>query len=217
MTRRTLPIRTRTRSGFNLLEVTVSTLLVGILLTGSMTTVAALIGRHGRRASDEVRVALAHDLMSEILQAAFTDADDVAASWGPEPAESTSSRSDFDDIDDYDGWGESVIQGKDGMPLGGYDGYHRSVTVHPVSILDPAVVSPVATDLNRIMVEVIGPNGQSTSLVALRGRHSPFDVEPGIQSTYVRAVGLRLEMEDASSSVHSATGVLNQMPVEQSP
>lgn len=214
---RSFPRRAPARPGFSLLEVTVSTLLVGILLTGSLTTVAALIGRHGRRAHDDVRVALAHDLISEIQQAAFADLDDAAATWGPEPAEGAFSRRDFDDLDDYDGWTESIIQLKDGTTLAGYDGYQRSVIVHPVSVLDPAVVSPVPTDLNRITVQVTAPNGQRTSLVALRSRHSPFDVEPGIRSTYVRAVSLQLQMDGASSSVNSAVGVLNQMPVEDAP
>ena len=54
------------RGGFNMLEVTISTLLVGVLLTASMTTAGALIRRHGLRAQDDVKMALAHDLLCEV-------------------------------------------------------------------------------------------------------------------------------------------------------
>lgn len=204
------------RRGFNLLEVTISTLLVGILLVGSMNTTGSLIRRHGVRAQSDVKLALAHDLLSEVQQAAFEDPEG-GMGFGVDWGESSGERSDFDDVDDYHKWNESAIEDRSGQALSGYAGYSRSVTVEPVRIDDPSVVSSSSMDLKRITVSVKGPDGAIQTMVALRSRFGPIDVEPGVLSSYVRSIHVRLELDDASSPLDSGTAILNQVANEEMP
>ncbi len=209
--------RHRRRGGFNMLEVTISTLLVGVLLTASMTTAGTLIRRHGLRAQDDVKMALAHDLLCEVNQAFFSDPDNTQTTLGPEFGEADASRRRFDDVDDYDGWSEAVIQDKLGNPVSGFDGYQRSVQVVYARLSDPSLTSSVPTDLKRITIQVLGPNQETATLIALRSRRGAADLIPAVQSTYVRGVGIHLEAEQASHSLRSGTRLLNQISVGNSP
>lgn len=204
------------RRGFNLLEVTISTLLVGILLIGSMNTTGTLIQRHGVRAQNDVKLALAHDLLSEVQQAAFEDPEG-GTGFGVDWGESSGERSDFDDVDDYHNWNENIIQDRSGQTLSGYAGYSRSIVVEPVRLDDSSVVSSSSTDLKRITVSVKGPDGAIQTMVALRSRFGPIDVEPGVLSSYVRSIHVRLELDDASSPLDSGTAILNQVANEEMP
>lgn len=201
------------RGGFNMLEVTISTLLVSVLLTTSMTTTGVLIRRNGMRAQSDVKMSLAHDLLSEMSQASFTDSDRTQTSLGPEYGEASGNRSRFDDIDDYDQWSEMQIQDKMGSPIAGLTGYRRSVRVQYVRLMDPEVISSLATDLKRITIEVSGPDSDMTQLIALRSRCGALDVMPGVQSTFVRSVRMRLDADQSSHAIHSGAGLLNQPTV----
>ena len=60
--------RIRSEAGFSLIEVTVSTLIVGLLLVVAMRSLGAAL-RAGRSTADRgVAALLAEDLMAEILQ-----------------------------------------------------------------------------------------------------------------------------------------------------
>lgn len=206
--------RRRRRAGFSMLEVTLSTLLVGVLLTVSMSTAGVLIRRHGLRAQADVKMALAHDLLGEMEQVFFTDPDRTQSDLGPEFGETGEGRRRFDDIDDYDGWQAAVVQDKNGAPLVGFEGYRRSVEVRYVRLSDPAEVNAVATDLKRIVVTVTGPDGQAIRLTALRSRRGGADQMPGVRATFVRSVQMELSDSKASHPVRSGVGLLNQVTVE---
>lgn len=209
--------RRQRRGGFNMLEVTISTLLVGVLLTASMTTAGALIRRHGLRAQDDVKMALAHDLLCEVNQALFSDPDHTQSTLGPEFGEVEANRRKFDDVDDYDGWTESVVQDKLGNPATGFAGYQRSVQVVYARLSDPNLTSTVPTDLKRITVQVVGPNQETATLVGLRSRRGAADLIPAVQSTYVRGVQIQLQADQASHPLRSGSRLLNQVSVGNSP
>ena len=83
----------------SLVEVMVSTLLVGVVLVGSLNTIGGVFKT--RRIGVEVQVGpvLARDMMSEILQAAFTDPEDPNEGIGRDSSESGGDREDLDDIE----------------------------------------------------------------------------------------------------------------------
>lgn len=209
-------VNVRRRRGFNLLEVTISTLLVGFLLIGSMNTTGSLIRKHGIRAQNDVKLALAQDLLSEIQQAAFEDPEG-GTGFGIDWGERSDRRSDFDDVDDYHNWNEAVIQDRDGQALAGYTGYSRSVVVEPVRLDDPSIVSSSSIDLKRVTVSVTGPDQTTQTMVALRSRFGPLDIEPGVISSYVRSVHIRLERDGASHPLDAGTAILNQVATEETP
>ncbi len=204
------------RHAFNLLEVTIATLLVGLLLVGSMNTVGTLVLKHGLQAQNDVKLVLAHHLLSEVQQAAFEDPQG-GSGLGTDAGERLSAREDFDDVDDYHGWSEAEIRNRQGMPLPGYTGFRRSVAVEPVGSEDPQQISTLPCDLKRITVTVLGPDQRQRSISALRGRFSPLDVEPGVRASYVRSIQLRLRRQGASHPLDAGTPILNQVAAEETP
>ncbi len=153
---------------FSLAETAMCVLLVGGVLVVALNTVGdATVGRqkmgdHGRGQL------LAQDLMTEILQKAYEEPDETPA-FGPEASEGTVSRTDFDDVDDYDAWDASPPQEKDGTPMTSLTGWRRSVTVDFVypSNLNTKTGS---TDegIKRITVDVTFNGVPMASVVAIR-------------------------------------------------
>ena len=104
--RKTLQVRSgRARQGMTLVECMVATvILAGVALAASLTlSTGAQHDRLADRASRSAR--LARDLMEEIRSKAYEDPNQTVQ-FGPEPGETT--RSAFDDVDDYRGWTESA-------------------------------------------------------------------------------------------------------------
>jgi type II secretory pathway pseudopilin PulG len=99
------------RRALTLAEVVVSTLIVAVM------TVAALDGLGATTRSSElagnrgIAQGLADDLIAEILSTAYSDPGGAAV-FGLEPGESTGTRANFDDVDDYNNWTEQPPQPK---------------------------------------------------------------------------------------------------------
>jgi len=112
------------RSAFSLLEVVVSTFIVGILLVVAMQTAGSVASGQLRSAEQGRARLLAAELMGEVFQQGYREPLD-AALFGPEPGESASgTRTDFDDVDDYHGWTASPPVDKQGNELTGRAGWH---------------------------------------------------------------------------------------------
>ncbi len=143
--------------------------------------------------------------MGEILQCHYQDPEAAALvvdpTFGPEADEtSTPTRADFDDIDDYNGWIASPPEDRQGTPLDVDAKYERTVQVEFVDPSTPAALGTSElvgeTGLKRITVTVASPD-QSLSLVALRGSASSYDREPAVVGTFVRWVGVTLQLGGA--------------------
>jgi MSHA pilin protein MshD len=93
----------RLRSGFSIVEVTVSIVLTGIMLTVALQTVSqSNLTQH--RTLERARAGeLARMLANEILQHSYVEPV-AAATFG---AESGETRATYDDVDDYNGLSES--------------------------------------------------------------------------------------------------------------
>lgn len=117
------------RRGYSLLEVTTSTLIVGVMLVAAMNTVGTS-ARSQRSNSDEGRGSLlASDLMTEILTLPYTDPSGSGV-MGPETGETTGgTRTAFDDVDDYHNWTATPPQDKQGTAIPNTAGWTQSVQV----------------------------------------------------------------------------------------
>ena len=156
------------RRGLSLVEVVISTLLVGVLLVGSMNMVASAF-RSWQSDADRVDGhALANELMGEILQAFYEDQEEATTALGCEPSEPGSSRAAFDDVDDFDGWSSSPPAGRDGTPLTNSMGWKRTVQVEWVDPSDLGEVSAAETGVKRVTVTAEYGGVPQASLVALR-------------------------------------------------
>lgn len=89
---------------------------------------------------------------------------------GIDTGETTNDRSDFDDVDDYDGWSSTPPQLKGGTPLDQFAGYGRSVVVEYVNPGNPNQTIPSDGGIKRITVTVTYAGGKSTTLEAIRTR-----------------------------------------------
>lgn len=144
----------RRYAGISLIEVTIASAIVGVLLVAALNTVGATaVGR--QITGDRARAGLlGEELMAEILSQDYADLALGPGSWGIGADEVTGNRSKFDDVDDYDGWFSSPPQYKDGGVIDGYSGWSRSVGVDWVSAGDLLSVVDAESGIKRIVVVV---------------------------------------------------------------
>ena len=116
------------KHAFTLVEVILTILIVGVGLVASARALPVLLQVSKATETHMVAQQLATDLLAEIAMLPYEDPDEDAR-FGREPTESAINRSDFDDIDDYDGWTASPPQKKDGQTEPDCTGYTRSVIV----------------------------------------------------------------------------------------
>jgi prepilin-type N-terminal cleavage/methylation domain-containing protein len=157
--------RFRPASGFTLVEVIISVLIVGILFTAALQAAAAARVADYLVANRNRGALLAQGLMDEITQKAYKNP--TLPVFGPESGET--SRSAFNDVDDYHNWSESPPQNPDGTSVPDYTNWTRTVTVEWVPSTDltgPASASE--TGLKRITVTVKFKDKPVASVVALR-------------------------------------------------
>jgi MSHA pilin protein MshD len=158
-------IAARHSPGFSLLEVTVASVLVGVLLVAAMRTIGASAFAQSQAAERATGEFLADGLMAEILGKCYQDPDGNAV-FGPEPGEST--KKDFDDVDDYQGWSESPPQFADGTAVPGFDGWTRRVSVVRVDPANPGVTAIGETGAKQITVIVEHRGITVSTRIALR-------------------------------------------------
>jgi hypothetical protein len=139
-----------------LMEVTISTLIVGVMAVASLNALGAATRSSVDAGKRGIATTLAADLMSEILQAAYLEPGSGEV-FGPETDEAAEdNRSLFDDVDDYHQWQASPPQDKEGNVLADRTGWSRSVTVEHVDLADLGNVLVDSNDqgVKRITVEV---------------------------------------------------------------
>lgn len=144
----------RSRRGITFLEVTIASVLVGLLFVGAIRALGSAT-RTGLRSQHRVLAAqLARGLQAEICSLAYQDPDETPG-FGSEPSEtSASNRSELDDVDDFHNWSESPIVDRDGIEIPNLGNWQRTVSV---AFVDPDdLVATTATDLGmkRVTVQV---------------------------------------------------------------
>lgn len=155
------------RRGLSLTEVVVSTFLVGVLLVAAMRTVSGSVRASLANARSGCGLALAQELMSEIVTAQYVEPDE-APTFGPEASETGGNRGLFDDVDDYHNWDASPPQNVDGTVIPDRVGWRRTVAVE---YLDPNdLTTTVGSDqgVKRITVTVIREGSAEVRLIAIR-------------------------------------------------
>lgn len=201
-----------TRRGLSLAEVAVCTLLVGVLMVASLSTVESSLHTWRAASGSSDGSALAKQLLDEIMLLTYAEDVGTGNNYGPEAGETTSpaTRSRFDDLDDFDDWTASPPQDAAGNPLSGYAGWTRSVVVRKLDS-DGEVVGDNATDhgLRQITVTVTSPDGNVTSVVGWRSSEAGTQQAQGVDQTIVTWVGCSLQLNPADTAVSGGTLVTN--------
>jgi len=143
------------RRGISMAETVVATLLVGMVMVTTLQIVAPIV-RSGTVMGDKmIATNLANEMIEEITTKLFTDPNVVDPdAIGINSGESASSRPDFDDIDDYDGWSSIPPAVSDMTPMANMGEWNRAVSVDHVLVDDPSTTSLTNTGLKRIVVRV---------------------------------------------------------------
>jgi prepilin-type N-terminal cleavage/methylation domain-containing protein len=156
------------RRAFTLIECVVATAVVAGMMVTALTTVAFSVRAQGKAADRATGGMYAEALLAEIMSQAYIDPTAAVPVFGPEPGEGTSSRVNWNDVDDYAGWTESPLQNKDGTVIPNTGAWKRSVEAAWVSPTAPATASATETGCKRITVTVRHNGVVVANRVALR-------------------------------------------------
>ena len=153
----------------SLVEVSLSSLLVAILLITALQTVGASFRSEFHTAQQTQAILFAEDLLSEIIQMEYEEPDG-AVSFGRETGESVTERINWDDVDDYHGWSSSPLKYQDGMEIPETSDWTRSVTVQFVLPADPDTTTNDDLGLKKITVTVYKDGEELGSLSVLQSK-----------------------------------------------
>lgn len=152
---------------FTLMEAVISTVIVAVMLVTALNVVgASKITQHKAALVSRGRMS-AESLMSEILQQSYQEPGATYV-FGRESGESDTSRTAYDDVDDYQGWTESPPVAKDGTALPNSANWRRTVTVAWVDPLNPKQVSGTETGAKRITVVALFRSVPQATVVAVK-------------------------------------------------
>jgi hypothetical protein len=126
---------------------------VGVLLVAAMRATAGS-GLVQAKAAERVKGRfLADGLVADLAALTYQDTSGMPA-FGHEAGEPASSKTAWNDIDDFNGWNESPPQDADGVVMSGMTGWQRAVTIERVNPADPSLVVGSESGAKRVTVTV---------------------------------------------------------------
>ena len=157
----------RRARGFTLVEASICTVIVGVILVAAIATVGA--SRRAQKSAADRATAhlLAGDLLAEITSKSYSEPDGPGP-FGVDGGELPSTRASFDDVDDYAAYVESPVTAPNGAPIPGLGNWSRSVVVEFVSPVPPHPVSATDTGAKRVTVSVTANGTVLATRMAVR-------------------------------------------------
>jgi MSHA pilin protein MshD len=159
--------RRASRRGLSIVEASVCTVVVGLMLAAALNASGAARARQQRNQDRGTGLWLAQSLMTEIVEKPYAD---VGGLLGLELGESHGQRSTLNDLDDYDGLKEEPPRKADGTVIPGYTGWSRSVSVDNVLSSNLRSKSASDTGIRRVTVTVRKGRVVVAQLQALRSK-----------------------------------------------
>lgn len=190
------------RAGFTLVEAVISCLVVGIALVPAMNMIGAAAKARQNQSDFNQGMALAKDLLNEVMECRYTD---------PDGREAGETRATWDDVADYDSLTDKPPSAKDGTPLADAMGWMRQVRVGFVIPATPAIASPLDLGLRLITVTVTSPTGKTYTLSALRSSNGASDRVQTTSSDYTSAVHISLQ-PSGGTTMSATVDMVNQLP-----
>ena len=180
------------RSGSTLVEVILAVFIVGIVTVPAVSVFTRVAANYNRQAELDRANLLARSLAAEIMQADFEDRDETLRTFGLESGEASTTRVDFDDVDDYRNLTEVPPLKKNGNPIPGATGFTRTAEVQYVRF-DSGVLSTSAdaTLTKGFVVVVETPSGKRIEYAGARVLTDVADSLPEVQTSQLN----RIEVE----------------------
>ena len=135
-----------------MIEATGATLMVALVLVASLRASQVTVFAQRRAAESAQAAWLGKALLAEITQLAY-QSPTAPVLFGPESGET--SRSLYNDVDDYNGYSDSPLQNKDGTLLPNLTGWQRKVTVQWVSPTNVTQTSATESGAKLVTVTVL--------------------------------------------------------------
>lgn len=203
----------RHRTAYTMIEVVISTLLVGIVVVGAVNTLGSSVELQVAAGDTLIGPTLADELLAEIMAQPYADPDG-GTTLGPDAYEHSSGRERFDDVDDYRGWSPSEVQDREGNVLPQYEGWTREANVvravrssgNSSFLLD---FYNIDTGLKRITVTVISPSGIVTQRTAYRHKSGLLEQPSDGGSEPVAYVRATLTVGSTGKTASTAACLLN--------
>ena len=145
----------KTQSGFTLVELVISMVIIAICLTGIFQVVIFTTQYSADPLMTHQAVAIAESYLEEILSHPYSD---------PSGPYNESARDVFDDVGDYDGLNDTGVHDREGNVVSGLTAYNVMVAVDNVN-LDSGVKA------KKITVTVTPPAGSPLQLTGYRAEH----------------------------------------------
>jgi MSHA pilin protein MshD len=145
-------MKRRTR-GFTLIELVLAITIIGVVSTTLMGAMTAVSARSGDSVMATQAAIVANAYLQEIMSQPYADLN----------ADGETLRSDFDDVDDYNGLTDQGAQDRSGVAIAGLSGYRISVAVN--------LVNWAGVPAKLIVVTVTDPQGRATLVSAYRTDH----------------------------------------------
>lgn len=195
-----------TRRGFSLLEVLLSSALVGSAMTAAVY--ASSTAARAVRIQDENKIAhaLLSELASEILTMPFVDQNGKDA-LGPDSGEAK--RADFDDVDDYDGLSESPPVFRDGIEIPHTRGWSRKAAVSVPSVKQVAT-GRMKDNCKVITLTVTAPSGEQHEVTFVRAQGGLGDWTPVTDTALLGSVGVKWQSSETRPNWTLTSPALNR-------
>ena len=139
-----LVCRSHLRLGFSYVEVLLASVIISVLLVSSLKLFGNLGRSQQSATAKEPAGALIISLLTEIEKQAYRDPTATDDTLGLEAGESDTERSNYNDVDDYNGWAANPPEDQSGQPYTQYSHLNRSVAVRYVMSND--FIQAAATD-----------------------------------------------------------------------
>lgn len=162
------------KTGFSLLETTVSTMLVSLLLVASMSSIAHVsrVAHHPNYGQQAAQLAQLY--FGEITSKLFKSTTNASTSLGRASSETLPDRTDWDDCDDYHALNLTSLTYADGTVIPGAEGWILLITLDYSEPSNPFTAVSYPTDLKMITLAFTDPSGQRHNFMSLRSRHGPL-------------------------------------------
>jgi len=157
--KRPVPVRSSRsqRRGISLWETTMSTFLVGMVLVTATQTAGTSMRMQTKAAKRAKAGYLAHALIGEMLELSYMQPGQTSSPIGLDAGESSTSRANYNDVDDYNGWSDAPPQNKDGSVMPELANWSRQVVVEwvsPSTLTQASPGSATETGMKRLTVTV---------------------------------------------------------------